>query len=137
MKVVINRCFGGFSLSDKAIKELAKLEGKQAFFFKQESGYKGKYIPISNNHDELFSICFDISNPNDFDEKELWDKHYLTSRPDDRTDSNLIKVVENLGDKASGRFAKLAVVEIPDGIDWEIDEHGGVETVHERHQSWS
>lgn len=39
-------------------------------------------------------------------------------------------------DEASGRLAELEVVEIPDGTDWEIDDYDGVETIHEKHQSW-
>jgi hypothetical protein len=44
--------------------------------------------------------------------------------------------VEDLGDKASNWAAKLEVVEIPDGVEWEIDEYDGIETVDEKHRSW-
>ncbi len=49
----------------------------------------------------------------------------------------LIKVCEQLGEKANGRFADLKIVEIPDGIEYEIDEYDGLESIHEKHQSWS
>ena len=54
----------------------------------------------------------------------------------DRTDSDLIAVVEELGDEANGMFAELEVVEIPDNIDWEIDDYDGYETIEEVHMSW-
>jgi hypothetical protein len=33
MKIVINDCFGGYSLSPIAMQELAKLKGKECYFF--------------------------------------------------------------------------------------------------------
>jgi len=33
-KIVINTCFGGFSLSPKAIKRISELKGKECYFFK-------------------------------------------------------------------------------------------------------
>lgn len=48
----------------------------------------------------------------------------------DRADPALIKVVEELGDRASGCCAKLAVVEIPDeATDYDISEYDGAESV--------
>jgi len=55
-----------------------------------------------------------------------------------RTNPKLVEVVERLGsERASGHFAKLKVIEIPDGIDWVIYNYDGIETVHEKHRSWS
>ena len=53
-----------------------------------------------------------------------------------RTDPRLIAVVEKLGKAASGSLACVEIVEIPDGIDWTIDEYDGMETVEEKHRSW-
>lgn len=84
MKVVINTCYGGFNLSDKAM-------------------------------DILRMYPWDI----------------------ERTDPNLIKVVENLGEEANGPSSRLKVVEIPDDVDWYIEDYDGVETIHEKHRIWS
>jgi len=54
-----------------------------------------------------------------------------------RTDLDLIKVISEMGAAANGTFSELAVVEIPDGIAWEIDDYDGMETVREQHRSWS
>ena len=54
-----------------------------------------------------------------------------------RTDPLVIQVVKKLGEKANGEHAELAIVEIPRGVEWEIDEYDGVETVEEKHRSWS
>ena len=54
-----------------------------------------------------------------------------------RTSPKLIKAIEKIGVKeASGEMAVLEIVEIPDDIEWEIDEYDGFETVHEQHRKW-
>lgn len=53
-----------------------------------------------------------------------------------RTDRKLIKVVEELGDAACSDKAGLKVVEIPDGVKWEIYAPDGVEEIHEIHRIW-
>ena len=48
-----------------------------------------------------------------------------------RTNSDLIQVVEELGEEASGSCAKLCVVEIPDeATDYMIVEYDGRETLY-------
>ena len=53
-----------------------------------------------------------------------------------RADPALVSVVETLGsEKASGEYAELKVVEIPDGVeDWYITDYDGNETIHEGRQ---
>ena len=48
----------------------------------------------------------------------------------------LVQVVEELGDTASGRYAGLVVIEIPDGIGWHVHEYDGFESLHENHRTW-
>lgn len=154
MKIVINKCFGGFGLSPLAVAELAKMDGRPCYFFK--GGFSGRYEgPVTLKEiekDGLFFNAFDIPNPNEALEREkdwfemtaeeriawneLYSKHNLNTRPEDRTCPKLIKVVEKLGKKANGRSASLSIVEIPDGVEWEIDEYDGSETIHEKHRSW-
>lgn len=55
----------------------------------------------------------------------------------DRADPVLVKVVEELGAEANGSFAKLKIVEIPDNVEYQIDEYDGEEWVAERHRTWS
>ena len=54
-----------------------------------------------------------------------------------RDDPDLVSVVESMGAKADGRFAKLRVVEIPDEVNWSIHEYDGSEWVAEVHRTWS
>ena len=53
-----------------------------------------------------------------------------------RADPVLVQVVEELGEFADGDFAELKIVEIPDGVDWFIQEYDGVEWIAERHRIW-
>lgn len=92
MKVVINKCYGGFGLSEDAYEYL---------------GLK-------------------------------WDGYgWAYSDYDKRTAPELVECVETLGSKvASGYWARLEVVEVPDGEAWEIDYYDGFETVIKPKQVW-
>lgn len=54
----------------------------------------------------------------------------------ERDDPVLVAVVEELGEAAEQSLAKLKVVEVPDGVEWEISEYDGMEQVAEKHQTW-
>lgn len=54
-----------------------------------------------------------------------------------RDDPLLVEVVEVLGEKASGAYAGLKIVDIPDDVKWEIEEYDGMEWVAEVHRTWS
>ena len=51
--------------------------------------------------------------------------------------SRLVAVVQALGDEASGKYAKLKIVTIPDDVNWTIMEYDGIEWVAEVHRTWS
>jgi len=53
-----------------------------------------------------------------------------------RDDPRLVEVVEKLGSKASGRGAQLKVVEVPEDVEWTVEEYDGLEHVAERHRTW-
>lgn len=89
MKIVINKCFGGFGLSQEAYEYLG-LEW------------------------DGFGFADEIK----------------------RNDPKLVECVETLGERADGRFANLVVVEIPDDVEWEIDQYDGLETIVEKHRRW-
>ena len=109
MKVVINSCFGGFSLSEKAMNRLIELASGEL---------KKKLVERKKRRDQS--------------------KRGITGYYPDipRNHPLLIKVVEELGDKASGRFACLEVVEIPDDVEWQIEEYDGSEWIAEKHRTW-
>ena len=149
MEIVINDCYGGFGLSPLAIKELAKLKGKECYFF--DMMIDGKYKPLTLKQAKKISfwVAHSVPNPQDYDldkpDKDglYKDAHKRAEKIDldygyniDRADKDLIKVVKTLGNKANGECAKLKIVEIPNGVNWEIDEYDGMESIHEKHRSW-
>jgi hypothetical protein len=64
------------------------------------------------------------------DDKRFYDRTIL------RDDPILVQIVEDMGDEASGGYAELRVVEIPDDVEWEIAEYDGYEHVAEAHRIW-
>lgn len=55
-----------------------------------------------------------------------------------RTDSEMIKIFEERGSEfVNGPYASLKLIEIPDGIEFEISDYDGMESVEEKHRSWS
>ena len=143
MKILVNRCFGGFGLSDKAYERLIELGIPVKKY--ESPGRDPKTGLYKNGASER--VIYD----RDLDDEESPFKgamrtlagRYWETFIDDygdgrigRTDPLIIQVVEELGDEANGRFSELEVVEIPDGIEWEIDEYDGSETVREKHRSW-
>ena len=118
MKVVINVCYGGFGLSNKAVKRCLELGMKETTYNKQ-----GNYT------DETADFVKS--------EKKYYAKNsHLESF---RANPIVVQVVEQMGDKANGDFAKLKVIDIPfDSIEgWHIDEYDGWESICENHRSWS
>ena len=55
----------------------------------------------------------------------------------ERNDPVLVELVEELGSKVNTRYSELAVVEIPDDVEWEINEYDGWESIHEKHRVWN
>jgi len=53
-----------------------------------------------------------------------------------RQNPKLIECVEKLGSKANGGFADLTIVEIPDGVEYTVEEHDGMEWIAEKHRTW-
>lgn len=115
-KIVINSCYGGFGLSDKAIEYFGEL--KNLNLVKTKGGYSDLYGHWYYMHGE---IC---------------DENFFHDRNIERTDPDLIRVIEELGTDANGRFAELKIIEIPDDIEYDIAEYDGVEWVAEKHRTW-
>jgi len=152
MKIVINSCYGGFSLSKQATKRLAELQGKKCFFY---TSSKDIYEKVDDETESSFWSAFTIENPDELNEilnhnkswRSMTDEQrdeynnkfreiHINNRPSDRTDPLLIQVVEELGEKADGDCAELKIIEIPDFIEYYIREYDGNESVEEKHRSW-
>jgi len=138
VKLVINRCYGGFSLSRQAICEYAALAGFSAHFYKAEVVQTRIYKKISPFEKEsLFTYKLKTDLGDVATEEQMNAAEWIDDRGLPRNDVNLIAVVEKLGDAANGACAELRIIEIPDGVEYEIDDYDGMESVHETHRSWA
>ena len=60
----------------------------------------------------------------------------VTANKVSRDDPILIEVFDMLGKRAAGELCELRIIEIPDDVDWVIQEYDGNEWVAERHRVW-
>lgn len=138
MKIVINVCFGGFGLSDAAMHRYAELKGLRLYPEKGQFGLT-TYWTKPKSERPIQPAGPWPSLP--LDDRKAYNKAYsestLYDRDIPRNDRALVQVAEELGEKASGRCAKLKIVEIPDDARWEISEYDGTEEVREVSRSWS
>jgi hypothetical protein len=133
IKVAINADYGGFGLSPKAIEKLAEKKGKKCYFFESACvNEKITYKKVDGYPTGLFWIASSTLDMDNFD----YGKHNLAQRPEDRTDPDLIEVIEELGEEANGNFADLKIVKIPSNIKWQIMEYDGDEWIAEKHRTW-
>ena len=61
---------------------------------------------------------------------------YTYSFNDDRSNYLLIEAVSKLKDKANGLYSELKIVEIPDDVEWILQDYDGVEWIAEKHRTW-
>ncbi len=134
MKVILNKCYGGFDVSYLGYKRYAEKIGiKEIFAYK----FKGKeYVKVNGVANEIFIVYFIKDLGESFSSYELdnYSSFKLVLDENRRQDPILIEVVEELGDEASGLFGNLKVVEVPDELDnnYVIDEYDGFESLHQR-----
>lgn len=127
-KIVINTCYGGFSLSPLAIKRYYELKYPkvQLFFYKSDFPY-GPYrkVPMEDSDVILTRDLGDSFSGNL--EYDYWvDSHCVE---ENRHDPILVQVVEELGgEKAGGSYSELKVVEIS-GNKYRVCEYDGAEWV--------
>jgi hypothetical protein len=102
-KIVYNACFGGFGLSEAAMRRYAEIKGF-------------RYHSDGTEHWQIPSLV-------DENDKKIYADNIK------RTDPALVQVVEELGERANTRFSDLCIEDIPEGTKYRIDEYDGNESV--------
>ena len=117
MKVVINTCQGGFRLSNEAFENLLTKKGIE---FEAETGgaFTHYYRKGEVGNDAAYL------------------NHYDFYGEENRADTDLIGIIEEMGETSFGDFAQLKIVEVPDDVEWQIEEYDGAEWIAEKHRTW-
>lgn len=141
MKIVINKCFGGFGLSDKAEDLYAEKNQFKLYRYKQTK-YNHRdgeelHEKVTSDDRSMFTHTYTKDHGDSFSTLNDKDSGYWYSGSIERIDPLLIEVIEALGDEANGDCASLKVVDIPDSIDYNIDDYDGMESISETHKTWS
>ena len=132
MKVAINnRYLGMFCLSDKAFGTILTRKGIsfETRKCKVRSDLEFYALGHLGEDDHL------IHNWYQFD-KKYESLNYNECRRICRTDPDLIAVIEELNAEANGICAKILIIEIPDDVDWYIEDNEGIEYIVENHRTW-
>jgi hypothetical protein len=116
MKIAINKQHGGFGLSDEAFEALLKRKGIEFEMAESQFGHSNYYAKGHAGDDEYFISQYEYYGQ--------------------RNDPDLIAVIEEFGKKADGFAASLRIVEIPDDVEWQIEEYDGLEWIAEKHRTW-
>lgn len=123
MKIVINKCYGCFGLSDAAIEHFLKLKGKT---FQKMCSVFGGPDRLAQPGDSRFNVYYMV------------DGKYFSDIEISRVEYDLIATIEILGSEAaSGWASELKIIDIPDGTKWEVNEYDGLEWIAEVHKKWS
>ena len=141
MKIVINRCYGGFGLSDKAMYRYAELKGIKVYPERSKGAFEHTIfwvVPKEQRQRELGkNEWVSMTEAQQREYNRVYNDSHICDHNIPREDPALVQTVEELKEEANGSCAKLSVVEIPDDVEWEIDEYDGMESVEEAHRSWS
>ena len=129
-KVVYNACYGGFNLSREACKRYWELQGKEVWI--KDGDFMDTFtVWLVPPEERLTKPEPWYSAPieeriayNKKHSEQTWSDHNIS-----RHDPILAQVVEELGDKANGMCAKLAIEEVSGP--YRIDEYDGYESVVE------
>lgn len=102
MKVVLNKQYGGFTLSYKAMCYMRDMGSKIA-----DEELKTYYSHYKNR--DFYGFAF--------------------THKKNRTDPLLIKAIEDLGKEANGECCTLKIIEIPDNVHFIIKDFDGYESL--------
>lgn len=136
-KVLVNRCYGGFGLSEAAYLWLID-HGIPLKAYIEPVRDPVTKLYAREPHDRcIYDRALTPNNTLNEAMTRLTGRYWDTWSRGERADPLLVQCVEELGSEvASGRCGSIEVVEIPDGVDWVIEEYDGNEHIAERHRTW-
>ena len=137
MKVILNKCYGGFHLSHEAYMLYAKKKGLILYPYALDYSTDTYHYINNPENESKYTIHYFTKNYGDtVSFKDVEDKYLFWLNHLYRDDPILVEVVEELGERANGHFADLVVADIPDNMGYVIDSYDGKETLHQKVQEW-
>lgn len=138
MKVILNKCYGGFGVSQKGYELYAKKKNLDLYMYKRSNDDFMMFERIQKDESVFLKHYFTVDMGESFSihSMENWNGITLYLDERHRTDSVLIEVVEELGEEANDEFADLQIVEIPDDLKYEVIDHDGIERLCEVGKTW-
>ena len=140
MKIVINPEYGGFSPNYKVIMRYGEIKGITLYPYVHSFGPRGGSIytpytgePLKTWFEEMSIHYFTRPLSKSGRLTTSASKSYFSGLDFARDDPALVQAVEEAGIYST----ELKVVEIPDDVEWEIEEYDGAEWVSEKHRTWS
>jgi hypothetical protein len=134
-KVVYNACFGGFGLSREACQRYFDIKGQKVWIEDHKPKILGMFDVWLVPPEERVKKKKSMSSEECLEYNKKYSEQTWYYMNVDRHDPVLVQVVEELGDKANGEFAKLRIeevygpyriteydgnesIETPGGLDW-------------------
>lgn len=118
MKVAIITSSYSFTLSQKGYKELVKKGWETTTW-----DYAGEFSELSafiSIHEGVYAFT-----------------HKAAHSPEVRTHPDLISMIETLGDEANFTGTTLKIIEVPDDVEWQIENwYGLYEIIREKSRIW-
>lgn len=139
-RIVINKCHGGFGLSKEAILRYLELSNTPVWAEEQNSLTPFKYWLVPPGPDRLEDPSSQEWADMTLQERQAHNQKYsqqvFYDREVPRDDPYLVRAVFELGEKANGDYSKLKIVEVPEEVEWTIEEYDGLEWIAEKHRTW-
>ena len=147
MKIVLNKKYGGFGLSIATMKLYLNKKGIKCYVYYKKDGFENDksiwYREDNEKAKELYDYkngfytlknidwglekVLDVSRTSVEDHSEFYESTFTPKI--DRTDKDLIEIIETLGESASRETSRLKIVEIPDDVYYFIDDYDGIESI--------
>ena len=137
-KIVINKCYGGFGLSEAGMQAYAARKGLTLYPEKGILFTRYWTVPPEQRVAEVSEEQWlKMTGAERIAQDKAYTSQTINNIDFSRDDPDLVAVVEELGEQANDQFANLKVVEIPDGVVWKIADYDGREHIAEVHHTWS
>ena len=147
-KVIINKCFGGYGFEPFTIQKYAEAKGLPLFWYERDYEYDAgrlrekldrttisKIETMEGLRMGIYPMQKDMGDSFIFE----WGNNEgiffeMPEKEESRTDPVLIEIIEKYGDRNRHGCHAPTVVEVPDGVEWVVDEYDGLESLHEAHR---